>query len=254
VTNWCDVDIDIDDKKRADEALRTAQEQLARAAQIGIAGELLASIADAINQPLTAVVANGYACQRWLSESPPNWGRATRVVNRIVEDGTAAADVVRRIHKIVTRTGTTKTPLDINRAIVVVLTLQDLEIRKHAIVVSTSLDADLPVIQADVTLIQQVLANLIRNGIDAMSVQSNVQRLLNIKSRYGDGLVIVEIADNGVGFADQAPIFEPLYSTKAEGLGLGLAIAKSIVESYAGSLWSLHNQPHGSIFGFSLPA
>jgi PAS domain S-box-containing protein len=250
---WCGVDIDIDDKKRAEEALRNAQTQLARSAQMAIAGELAASLADAVNQPLAAILANGTACQLWLARVPPNIERAVHAVDRIVQDGAVAGNVVAQIQRWITRSGPNNSSLRIDAVIREVLQLQERDLRENGVHVATVLDEDTPAVHADLALLEQVLVNLIRNGVDAMMAQPPGSRSLSIVSRYEGGAVVVEIADTGSGFVDGAPLYEAFYTTRPDGLGLGLAIVKSIVDSYSGRVWNLHNQPRGSIFGFSLP-
>jgi len=253
VSGWCGVDIDVDDQKRVDEAYRGLQEQLTKVAQLAIAGELAASMANAINQPLSAVVANAHACERWLAQSPPNVARAVSTVATIVETGTRAGELVQRILSLVTKGRPVNTPLNINLAIVEALRVQLADLQTHGIVVSTVLDPHLPPIQANLALIEQVLLNLIRNAVDAMTTHSSGPRALTIQSRHEAESVIIEITDSGIGFAPDARLFEAFYTTKADGLGLGLAIAKSIIESYSGTLWASPHAPAGSTIGFRLP-
>jgi signal transduction histidine kinase len=211
-------------------------------------------MANAINQPLAAVVANGHACERWLSQSPPNIARAATTLATIIQTGTRAGEVVQRVLDLVTKGKPLNHLLDINFAVVQVLRLQQADFQIHGIVVSTVLDPNLPLIRADLGLIEQVLLNLIRNAVEAMNANSSGPRELTIRSRHDDGDVVVEITDSGIGLSQDARLFEAFYTTKADGLGLGLAITKSIIESYSGTLWASHHAPTGSTFGFRLPA
>jgi PAS domain S-box-containing protein len=253
VTTWCGVDIDIDDEKRVDQSLRSAQSQLARTAQLAIAAELTASTANAINQPLAAVVANAFACQRWLSKTPPNVARAGPILDLIVQDSKAVAAIVMRIMAIIKGTPPTSSPLDINAVVDDVLRLQAADLQEQGIVIVKKLATDLPMLHANTALLRQVLVNLLRNAIDSMRRPGLGTRIVSIASRREPGEVVVEVADTGSGFLDGSPLFEAFYTTKSDGLGLGLAIVRSIVESYAGRVWALHNDPTGSIVGFSLP-
>jgi PAS domain S-box-containing protein len=253
IYGWCGVDIDSDDEKRVDEALRSAHSQLAQASQLAVAGELTAAMANAINQPLSAIVAQGQACLRWLSQTPTKMDRAKVAVAQIVQAGTTAAALVARIQTLATHSRRSNDPLSLNGVIDDVLRLQQAELRMHGVVVSSVLDDALPMVRADVTLVRQVLVNLIRNSIDALREQTEASRTLSVHSRSADGSVIVEVTDSGVGYRDGAPLFDAFYTTKPSGLGLGLAIAKSIVESYGGRIWHSRHGPAGSVFGFSLP-
>jgi PAS domain S-box-containing protein len=252
VTSWCGVDIDIDDEKRADQSLRSAQSQLARTAQLAIAAELTASTANAINQPLAAIVANAFACQRWLAKNPPNVPRAAPILDLIVQDSNGAAAAVKRIMALIKGTPPANTPLDVNAVIEEVLQLQASDLLEQAIVVTKKLETDLPLLYANAALLRQVLVNICRNAIDALKAQRPEARKLSVVSRLKADELVVEVTDTGSGFQDGAALFEAFYSTK-DGLGLGLAIVRSIVEAYAGRVWALHNKPTGTIVGFSFP-
>jgi PAS domain S-box-containing protein len=253
IDSWCGVDIDIDEEKRVDQSLRSAQSQLARTAQLAIAAELTASTANAINQPLAAVVANAFACQRWLSRTPPNVARAAAILDLIVQDSNAVAAIVKRIMAIIKGTPPTNSPVDLNGVIEDVMRLQAADLQEQGIAVVRKLQHDLPLIQANAALLRQVLVNLLRNAIDALSEHGPGPKILSIISRREPGELVIEVADNGRGYLDGSPLFEAFYTTKNDRLGLGLAIVRSIVESYAGRVWALHNDPMGSIIGFSLP-
>jgi PAS domain S-box-containing protein len=252
VVSWCGVDIDIDDEKRADQHLRSAQAQLARTAQLAISAELIASTANAINQPLAAIVANAFACQRWLAKTPPDVAKAAPILDLIVQDGNGAAAVVKRIVSIIKGTPPTNSPVDVNAVIEEVLQLQAAELKEEAIVVTKVLEADLPMLYANAALLRQVLVNIVRNAIDALKAQRSQPSVISVVSRLEPGELVVEITDTGSGFQDGSPLFEAFYSTK-DGLGLGLAIVRSIVEAYAGRVWAHHNKTTGTTVGFSFP-
>jgi C4-dicarboxylate-specific signal transduction histidine kinase len=215
--------------------------------------ELSASIAHEINQPLQAVVANGHACLRWLAATPPNVDKATRTADRIVRDGNAAADVVNRIRALFRHTAPVKVDLDINKLIVQVCALMADEIHHNLVVLDTQLAHDLPTIQADAVQIQQVIVNLVRNAIEAMAATMERPKPLWIRSRREGDNVVVDVQDHGVGLADSEKIFEPFVTTKETGLGMGLAICRSIIEAHAGRIWAARNPERGVTFSFSLP-
>jgi len=254
VNSWCGVDIDIDEEKRVDQSLRSAQSQLARTAQLAIAAELTASTANAINQPLAAVVANAFACQRWLSRTPPNVARAAPILDLIVQDSNGVAAIVKRIMAIIKGTPPTNSPVDLNALVDDVMRLEATDLQEQGIAAVRKLEPDLPLIQANAALLRQVLVNILRNAIDALGEQRVGPKILSIVSRREPGELVIEVADNGTGYLDGSPLFEAFYTTKNDRLGLGLAIVRSIVESYAGRVWALHNDPIGTIVGFSLPA
>lgn len=254
VTGWCGVDIDTDEEKRVAQRLKAAQSQLERSAQLAIAAELTASTANAVNQPLAAIVANAFACQRWLSSAPPNIERAAPIMNLIVQDSKAAAAIVSRILAIIRRSPPQQGPLEVNTAIDEALRLLTDEIKETRITVQRSFTEALPLISANRALFQQVLVNVLRNSIDALKSQGDASKSIVIQTLALKGEVLVEVADNGIGFREGSPLFDAFYTTKEHALGLGLAVARSIIESYAGRVWALHNSPTGAIIGFAIPA
>ncbi len=254
IVQWYCVLVDIDDETRAQDALRAAQERLSRASQLANLAELSASIAHEVNQPLAAVITNSHACQRWLLADPPNMQRALVTSERIVRDAMAAAEVVGRIRALFTRTASTRAAIDINEVIGEVGRLMTEEIASEGVLVETDLDAALPPAPADRVQMQQVLVNLIRNGIDAMKSNGDAPKSLVIGSRRdGDNMILVEIRDNGCGIAEPGRIFEPFFTTKEKGMGMGLAICRSILESHDGRLWAESVRPRGTVFSFTLP-
>jgi PAS domain S-box-containing protein len=254
---------DISERKRAEDALREkddalemARTELARAARLTTLGELTTSIAHEVGQPLGAMVASAGAGARWLAADPPAMAEARAALDNIVADGKRAREVIARIRSLAKRQEPRKDRLDINQKITEVLALTEHELRSHDIVVRTELDRTLPRVTGDRVQLQQVLLNLIVNAVEAMSAVHDRSRELTIVSRQDDSkAVLVEVRDSGNGLdarrAEQ--VFEAFYTTKAEGIGIGLSIGRSIIEAHGGRLWASANAPHGAVFRFSLP-
>jgi len=254
IVHWYGVQVDIDDSKRIEDALRSTQAKLSRASQLATVAELAASIAHEISQPLAALVANAHAGQRWLSAEPPNLERAQLSVERIIRDGNGAADVVSRIRALFQRTESTRTLLDLNEVIGEVSRLMSDELSSRDVGIETDLEDDLPPTWADRVQMQQVLVNLARNGVEAMASEESHPKVLSIRSRRdGTNSVLIEIRDLGRGLEDVERVFEPFFTTKEKGMGMGLAISRSIVEAHRGRLWATSNMPRGATFSFTLP-
>jgi len=254
IIHWYGVNFDIDDHKRAEEALRVTEAQLSQATALATVSGVAASIAHEISQPLAAMVANGHACQRWLAADPPNLERAQLAAERIVRDGTSAAQVVSRIRSLFKRTDLTRTLVNLNQVIGEVSREMTDELAGKNVRIEADLANDLPPIWADPVQMQQVIANLARNGVDAMASDENGPRVLGIRSRRdGTNRVLIEISDHGSGLEDVEKVFEPFFTTKQEGMGMGLAICRWIVEAHEGRLWAGHNSPRGAVFSFTLP-
>ena len=254
VTRWYGLLIDIDDRKSMEEALRSTQTRLSRATQTATVGELAASIAHEINQPLAAVVTNGHACLRWLTAEPPSLPKAREAVERIVRDGKEAGEVVRRIRALFKRAALEKVALDLNDVIGEVLRLLGGETTKRRVTVETDLETTLPPVVADRVQMQQLVLNLIMNGLDAMDAVPCHSRKLFIRSRqHCEDTALVEIQDSGAGLKDPDKIFEAFFTTKENGMGMGLTICRSIVEAHDGRLWASPAEDHGTVFRFALP-
>ncbi|HLW77082.1 MAG TPA: ATP-binding protein, partial [Bryobacteraceae bacterium] len=241
------------ERTRAEDALRHAREKLAQASRMATVAELSASIAHEVNQPLQAVVAHGQACRRWLAATPPDIDQARLSAEAIVRDGYATADVVSRIRALFKRTAPAKVELDINELILQVCTLMADDIHENVISLETQLAQDVPMIRADAVQIQQVIVNLVRNAIEALSVTMERKKSLLIRSRCDGDNVVVDVQDEGAGLANLETIFEPFTTTKETGMGMGLAICRSIVEAHAGRIWVVRNEVRGVTFSFSLP-
>ncbi len=241
------------ERTRAEDALRDAREKLAQASRMATVAELSASIAHEINQPLQAVVANGQACRRWLAATPPDIDKARLSAEAIVRDGYATADVISRIRALFKRTAPAKVDLDINRLILQVCTLMADQIHGNAILLETQLAQDVPMIRADAVQIQQVIVNLVRNAIEALAATMERDKSLLICSRRDGDNVVVDVEDEAAGLANLEKVFEPFTTTKTTGMGMGLAICRSIVEAHAGRIWVVRNEMRGVTFSFSLP-
>jgi C4-dicarboxylate-specific signal transduction histidine kinase len=253
VMQFFGLEVDIDDTAKLAEALRDAQEKLAQASRIAAVAELSASIAHELNQPLQAVVSHGHACLRWLSAKPANIEEARLSAEHIVRDGNAAAEVVSRIRALFKHTAPAMVDLDINKLILQVCTLMADDIQRNAVSLETMLVEDVPKIQADAVQIQQVLVNLVRNAIEALAATMERPKLLLIRSRRDERNVLIDVEDRGTGLADLDKIFEPFFTTKQTGMGMGLAICRSIIEAHAGRIWVVRNEIRGVTFSFSLP-
>ena len=244
-----------EERSRAEHALSEAQGELAHVGRVMIMGELTASIAHEINQPLAAVVANANACFRWLANPTPNLDEARDAISRIVRDGNRASDVIRRIRALVQKGDTEKTLLDINEVIQEVVSLTHSEIQKSGVVLKMNLAASLPRVSGDRIQLQQVILNLVMNAIEAMNTVTDRPREMIIRSSaHESDKVLVAVQDSGVGIDSQNldKIFDTFYTTKSQGMGMGLAISRSIIEAHGGRLWAVPNDGPGATFQFTL--
>ena len=256
----CIIATDITERKRAEDALHQARAELARVSRMTTMEQLAASIAHEVNQPLGAVVTSGNACLNWLSTSPPNLRKAREAVERIVRDGNRASDVLKRVRALLKRAPLIKSPLNVNEVIQEVLALVGGELRKRGVQVSAELDFNLPSVMADSVQLQQVLLNLVMNAIEAMTTITDRPSVLQIQSRLHDLAgrlaILVAVRDSGVGLTAEgmAGVFQAFYSTKPEGMGMGLWICRSIIEAHDGQLTAQPNDGLGATFQFVLPA
>jgi C4-dicarboxylate-specific signal transduction histidine kinase len=256
--------LDLTERKQAEENVRESerryrevQTELAHANRVATMGQLGASIAHEVKQPIAATVTNAQAALRWLDAQPPDEDEVRLALSRIVNDGNRAAAVIGRIHELVKKVPPQKEPLDINKAIREVIELTHGETRKHGVSVQVHLADRLPLIQGDRVQLQQVLLNLLINATEAMDgVSDGVRELLISTGNADAGCVLVAVSDSGPGFAphNAEHIFGPFYTTKSTGLGMGLSICRSIIEAHGGRLWASANVPHGAIFQFTVPA
>lgn len=252
VVMWHGTNTDIESIRRAEQA----QEILARASRLTAMGELTVSIAHEMSQPLMAIETNATTCMRWLADEQFDVAQARSAAHRIVGDVHRARDVIASIRRLARKATPETTPLDLNALIVEVLELTGNEIERHGIVLEKALERDVaPVLGVRVQL-QQVVLNLVLNGIEAIVAAKTPPRQLRIRSaRSGSGVVTVSVADTGVGVesANREKIFDAFFTTKPEGLGMGLSICRSIVEAHGGRLWVAPNPGRGSIFSFVVP-
>jgi PAS domain S-box-containing protein len=254
--------LDLSEQKRAEEAFRRsqvhlaeAQAELAHVTRVTTLGELTASIAHEISQPLAAVVTNADASLRWLSGDSPDLDEAREAIRRITRDGRRAGSVISQMRSLFKKAGTTKDRLDLNEAIQEVVVLTEIETRRNKVALRKELAADLPPVLGERVQLQQVLVNLILNGIEAMATVEGRHRDLVIRTQLGEGDdILVAVRDSGTGFdpQDAERIFDAFHTTKPGGLGMGLSISRSIVESHGGRLWAVSNEGPGATFQFTL--
>ncbi|SED50109.1 PAS domain S-box-containing protein [Bradyrhizobium erythrophlei] len=247
---------DVTARKRAEAELHEAQTNLAHVTRVTALGELAASIAHEVNQPLAAVVANAAACLRWLNRAAPDLNEARGAVRSIISDGNRAGEVIQRVRALVNKTTGEMAPLDINEAINEVIGLVQHELQSHLVSLQLDLAPALPPVVADRVQLQQVILNLVVNGIEAMQPVTDRPRELVIRTRHDDaGQILVTVTDCGVGVATENAerLFDAFYTTKASGMGMGLSICRSIVEAHRGRLSMSRNIGPGTTFQFTLP-
>jgi PAS domain S-box-containing protein len=254
---------DITDRKRAEEELRAsekrlldAQMELARVTRVTMLGELTASIAHEVNQPLGAVVNAAAACRRWLDSNTPNLDEARVALDWIIKEGNRAGEVIRRVRALAKKTDLERAPLDVNDVVREALALVQRELTSRAVSLRLELASALPSILGDRVQLQQVIINLVMNGIEAMQSVTDRPPELVIQSRQdGTQQVLVSVTDCGVGFSgkDADRLFNAFFTTKASGMGMGLSICRSIIEAHGGRLWATANVPDGATFQFTIP-
>jgi PAS domain S-box-containing protein len=246
---------DITERKHAEEALRQAQTDLAHASRLTTMGEFTASLAHEVNQPIAAAVTNAKTCLRWLARDHPDVEEAREAATRIVKDGTRAAEIVSRVRLLFKKGAGQRELVQVNEVIREMIVLLGDEASRHSISVRTELAEDLPHVIGDRVQLQQVLMNLIVNGIDAMHDVDGPRELIINSQPAENNELLLSVSDTGVGLprhqADQ--IFNAFFTTKTHGTGMGLRISRSIIESHGGRLWAADNSPRGASFCFTLP-
>jgi PAS domain S-box-containing protein len=248
--------LDLTERKRAEEAMRLVQTELAHANRVAAMGQLTASIAHEVTQPIAATVGNAEAALRWLRRRPPDLDEVRQAVMRIVKEGLRASEVIGRIRALVNKASPTKDRLNLNEAIREVIELTRGETAKNDVLVRTDLADGLPLIHGDRVQLQQVLVNLIINAVEAMTGVRKGVRELSIRTGEAEaGYVLVAVRDSGPGLDPKRVdhLFESFYTTKASGMGMGLPICRSIIEAHGGRLWACKNEPRGAVFQFTLP-
>jgi PAS domain S-box-containing protein len=253
-THMLGIGIDVTNLKKTEQSLQQAKMELAHMTRVASMGELAASIAHQINQPLAAIVLNESASLRWLTMQPPNLGEARDAVLRAIREANRAGDVIARVRALLQKAPPQIGWLDLNEIIREVLALTASELRDGVVTIDTELAADLPAVQGDHVQLQQVVLNLIMNAVEAMSLIPLPRKLLIKSAPHPEG-VVIQIQDSGTGLGPEAVdrIFEPFFTTKPQGVGMGLSIARSVVESHGGRLWATSGSSTGAIFQFTVP-
>ena len=237
--------------------MRKAQAELAHVTRVTTLGELTTSIAHEVNQPLAAVMANAEASLRWLDRDPPNLVAARRSVEWVINDGFRASEVIRRVRALANKTEIEKEPIDINSVVRDVVALVQRELSSHRVSLRTELAPALPMVLGDRIQLQQVIINLVMNGIEAMQTVTDRRRELAIRSGQDEEQgVLISVADCGVGISAESAnrLFNAFFTTKSSGLGMGLSICRSIVEAHGGRLTAFGNDGPGATFQFVLPS
>jgi C4-dicarboxylate-specific signal transduction histidine kinase len=238
------------------EALQKAQTELAHVTRVMTLGELTASIAHEVNQPLAAIVTNGNATLRWLGGATPNLSEARQAVERIIKDSYRASEVISRIRTLVKKAPPRNDVVDLNEVIIEVFALAQSEARRNRVYLKRQLRDDLPLVRGDRVQLQQVILNLIVNGLEAIAKSKDDARELIVSSDREEDKVIIAVSDSGEGLdaANLDHVFDAFFTTKPDGMGMGLAISRTIIEAHGGRLWATSNSPQGAVFQFTLPA
>ena len=247
---------EIAQRKRSEEALQAAQAQMARMARVTTMGELTSSIAHEINQPLAAVVTNGDASLRWLGNDPPNLAKTRESITGMIKEANRASEVIKRIRALAKKTPPQKAHLKVNEVIDEAIGLVGGQLARQGVVLRKELVPNLPSVIGDRVQVQQVILNLIANGIEAMEGVTGRPRELSIGAKStDDGRVLISVSDCGTGIEPESAdhLFEAFFTTKQEGMGLGLSISRTIVEGHQGRLWATPNTQGGATFQFTLP-
>ena len=263
IVEWYAASTDIEDLKRAEEELRRrearlrdAQIELAHANRVTATGQLAASIAHEVAQPIAAALTNANAARRWLGADPPELEEVGQALSRIIRDGNRASDIIGRIRALVRKAPPRNDQLDINETMREVIALTRSELRRNRTALQTRLADDLPLILGDRIQLQQVVLNLILNAVEAMDESGEASRELLIRTEQdGSDGALVAIQDSGPGLKPESldRLFDAFYSTKPGGMGMGLSICRSIIEAHGGRMWATPNLPHGAVFQFTLP-
>ena len=249
------VTVDISARRAAEDALRVAQSELGRVARLTTAGAMAATIAHEINQPLAAIVANGGAGLRWLDRPDPNLEEARSAFGRVVKDGHRAAQIITSIRAMFKKDSGAKSPVAMNELVCDVVSTSLGELKSRQVSLSLQLLDNLPSVRADRVQLQQVLLNLITNAIDSMASVTDRPHMLSVRSENLEDYILISVQDSGTGINPEHTerLFDAFFTTKSNGIGLGLSICRSIVESHGGRMSVFSAHPHGSVFQVMLP-
>ena len=256
VVKWFGINFDIEDRKRAEEELRDTQSKLAHMTRLMTIGQLTASIAHEVNQPLAGIITNANTCLRMLAAQPPNVEGARETARRTIRDGNRASEVIKRLRALFSKKDPALEPVDLNEATREVIALSLSKLHGNRVILRTELADGLPNVSGDRVQLQQVILNLIQNGSDAMSSIDDRPRDMLVKTER-DGLeaLCLTVRDAGVGFSEEngGRLFDAFYTTKGDGMGIGLSVSRSIVERHGGRMWAASNEGPGVSFSFSVP-
>jgi PAS domain S-box-containing protein len=246
---------DISEKKRADEELQNTHAELARMMRVMTVGQLTASIAHEVNQPLSGIVTNASTCLRMLKSDPPNIDGARETAQRTIRDGNRASEVITRLRTLFSKKQIEVEPLDLNEVAREVVALVSGELQRNDVILKQEFSDQLPAVYGDRVQLQQVILNLLRNASDAMSNIEDRPRQMALRTELEDGHIRLSVQDSGVGFTPEVAnqMFEPFYTTKPDGMGVGLSVSRSIIEANRGRLWATPNDGPGATFAFSIP-
>jgi signal transduction histidine kinase len=248
--------MDVTSIRLAELELQNTRTELAHVMRVTSLGELTASIAHEVNQPLGAVVANAEACLGWLDRESPDLNEAHAAIERIVRDGHRAGEVIRRVRALIKKTDTHMAPLDVNEIVGEAMNIVEHELRRYRVSRRMELSGDLPAVLGDRIQLQQVLLNLMINSIEAMQPISDRRRELVIRSERDEAQQVrVTVMDCGIGLSTETAnrIFDAFVTTKSSGMGMGLSICRSIIQAHGGRIWASANEPHGAAVQFTLP-
>jgi C4-dicarboxylate-specific signal transduction histidine kinase len=247
----------MDEQRRTEETLQATRAELARATRITTIGELTASIAHEVNQPLAAVVANADACVAWLARETPDLAEARTAAERATQGATRASEVIARIRSLITKATPEKSRVQINRVIEQTAALGERQAANNHVTIRLELSPDLPIVFGDSIQLQQVILNLVVNGIEAMTTVTDRPKMLVLRTEPESKCQIrVSVQDSGIGLTEEVKgrLFEPFFTTRAKGMGMGLSISRSIIEAHGGRLWAESNGSDGATFQFTVPS
>jgi C4-dicarboxylate-specific signal transduction histidine kinase len=247
---------DVTEQRRSEEALSQVRSELAHVARVTSLGALTASIAHEVNQPLSGIVTNASTCLRMLAADPPNIEGARETARRTIRDGNRASEVITRLRALFSKQDATPAAVDLNEATREVLALARSELQRHRVLLRADLVDDLPPVTGDRVQLQQVILNLLLNAAEAMrGVDDRPRQVVIRTARDADDRVRLSVQDAGVGFAPEAinKLFESFYTTKRDGMGMGLSVSRSIIENHQGRLWATPHDGPGATFAFSIP-